>query len=142
MRKILTTMILLLFIFPIISAISLADSGPELQVGVFGTSLLTGFSKAGSFIYNGGDEDIYDVTFTFSVIGGYDESINKIMPGHRDILQPNTSYLLTTNSINGFGPVTLSIYASSSNAGSIEETIKGFQLGSFTITQPYVISWY
>jgi hypothetical protein len=140
-RKIIAIIFLLLFLL-LFTSTSFANSGPGLQVGVFGTSLLTGLKRAGSVIYNNGDEDVLDITFTFSVIGGYDDSINKIILGEIEILQPNTSYLITTNKINGFGPVIISNYVDSSNSGMTEEVINGFQLGSFTITQPYFISWY
>jgi hypothetical protein len=142
MKRIIKIFVFLIFITQLLSILTIASSGPELQAGVFGSSILTGLKRAGSFIYNNGDQDILDIVFTFSIKGGFDNSINVEIPNNRDILEPNTSYLLITNEINGFGPVVLSIYATSSNAGNIEETMKGFQLGSYTITQPYVISWY
>ena len=142
MKRIIIIIVFSLFLIPLLSIPTIANSGPELQVGVFGSSLLTGLRRAGSFVFNSGDENILDITFTFTVIGGFDEAINLVIPNERDILEPNSSYLLTTNSVNGFGPIELSIHATSSNAGSIEETIKGFQLGSFTICQPYTLSWY
>jgi hypothetical protein len=142
MKKIKSIIVILLFLIPLLSIQICADSGPELQAGVFGSSLLTGLKQAGSFVFNNGNQDILDITFTFTVEGGFDNSINIEIPNNRDTLPPNTTYLLITNEINGFGPVELSIYVTSSNAGSLEETIKGFQLGSYTLTQPYLLSWF
>ena len=140
MRKIIVFSVVVLF-FNIISYSSIADSGPELEVGVFGASLLTGLKQAGFVIFNNGDDVILDITYTFKVEGGFDSSINKIISGHEEKLNSNSALLQPIQTINGFGLVTLSIEASSSNAGSSEETMKGFQIGPYTITQTYVLAW-
>ena len=141
MRRIMTAIIFILMLIPILSFTAFADSGPELKVGVYGASMLAGLKQAGCFVYNLGEEDIFDVTFTFIITGGFDNSINKRLHDHKEILEPNTAYLRPIDSINGFGPITLSIEATSSNAGSAEKTIKGFQLGAYSITQPYLLAW-
>ena len=140
MRKIIVFSVVVL-LFNIISYSSIADSGPELEVGVFGASLLTGLKRAGFVIFNNGDDVILDITYTFKVEGGFDNSINKIISGHEEKLNSNSALLQPIQTINGFGLVTLSIEASSSNAGSSEETMKGFQIGPYTITQTYVLAW-
>ena len=141
MRKIIVLSIVFIF-FTMLSFSSIADSGPELEVGVFGASLLTGLERAGYIIYNNGDETIFNITYTFRVEGGFDNSINKIISGHQEMLNSNSAILEPLHTINGFGLVTLSIEASSSNAGSVEETMKGFQLGPYTITQTYLFAWF
>jgi hypothetical protein len=141
MKKTISIFIFIILLIPLISITSIADSGPELQVGVFGASVLTGLKQSGSFVYNSGDEDMYDVTFQFKVTGGFDNSINIVINNHQEIIPPYTVLLFTLESVNGFGPIDLTVYAHSSNAGSAEETIKGFQLGTYTITQPYLLAW-
>jgi hypothetical protein len=84
---------------------------------------------------------MYDVTFKFRVMGGFDNSINIVVNNHQEVLPPYTVLLFTMESVIGFGPINLTIYASSSNAGSAEETIKGFQFGTYTITKPYLLAW-
>jgi hypothetical protein len=141
MRRRISLFIFLLLLIPILSISTSGYSGPELKVGVYGASMLTGLKEVGCFVYNLGEENIYDITFTFTVEGGFDNSINKLLYGHKEILEPNTAYLLPISSINGFGPIILSIEATSSNAGTAEKTIKGFQLGAYSITQPYFLAW-
>lgn len=74
-------------------------------------------------------------------MGDLGNSINKIINDHQEILIPNSLYFVTINSVNVFGSITLSIEAISSNAGLTYETIKGFQIGEYSITQPYLLAW-
>jgi hypothetical protein len=117
-------------------------NGPDLQVGVFGGSILTGFRRVGGVINNNGDDLVYNIEYTLSITGGYDDSINLIKTGSYDELIPSQSIILTTNEIYGFGTVTIELKAISSNTGSAEDTITGFQIGSYTISQPYITAWF
>jgi len=116
-------------------------NGPELQVGVFGGSISTGFRRVGGVIYNNGDESVYDIAYTLSIKGGYDNSIDIIKSGNYGELIPTQSLIPLTNEVHGFGLVTISLSATSTNAGSSEDSIIGFQIGPYTISQPYVIAW-
>jgi hypothetical protein len=141
MRKIIFPIVLFLIILAIIPISSNANSESELQVGVFGASILIGMDRVGCFIHNSGNEGIDDIVITFKVKGGYDDNINLIINDNIDLLQPNSSYIITTNTIRGFGQIELSIEVSSSNAGSAEKTINGFQIGDFSFAQTYLLAW-
>ena len=118
------------------------ENGPDLQVGVFGGSILNGFRRVGGVIYNNGDESVYDIAYTLSIKGGYDNSIDIIKSGNYGELIPTQSLITLTNEVHGFGLVTISVSATSTNAGSSEDSIIGFQIGPYTISQPYVIAWF
>ena len=141
MRKAIFPIILIIFLLIIIPSSSYANSESGLQVGVFGASILIGMDRVGCFIHNSGNEVIDDIIITFKVVGGYNDAINLVINDEKDILQPNSSYIITTNTIRGFGPIELSIEVTSSNAGSAEKTIHGFQIGDFSITQSYLFAW-
>jgi hypothetical protein len=74
-------------------------------------------------------------------LGDLGDSINKIINDHQEILITNSLYFVTINSVNVFGPITMSIKAISSNAGLTYETIKGFQIGEYSITESYLLAW-
>jgi hypothetical protein len=140
MRKTIFPIILILIIL-IIPISSYANSESELQVGVFGASILIGIDRVGCFIHNSGNEVIDNIIITFKVQGRYNNAINLVINDNKDLLQPNSSYIITTNTIRGFGPIELSIQVTSSNAGSAEKTINGFQIGDCSITQSYLFAW-
>ena len=50
-------------------------------------------------------------------------------------------YSISTNKAKGFGPVTLTMTATSSNAGEATATSQGFQLGPYTISKTYLMAW-
>lgn len=141
MRKSIFLIILILIISIIIPISSYANSESGLQAGIFGASILIGMDRVGCFIHNSGNEVIDDIIITFKVEGGYNDAINLVINDEKDILQPNSSYIITTNTIRGFGPIELSIEVTSSNSGSTEKTINGFQIGDFSITQSYLFAW-
>ena len=72
MKKIIVVIIILamLCIPTSFSAIAYEENksvvGPELQVGVFGASLL-GFRRSGFILYNKGDAPIIDIDWIFSI---------------------------------------------------------------------------
>lgn len=87
-------------------------------------------------------ESIYDVSFTFSIKGLSDKSIDYVFSYHIDELEPNQALLFSDRFVNGFGPVIISLNASSSNAGTAQVSIRGIQLGPFTLAKPYLLAWF
>jgi len=120
-----------------------ADSEPELRVGVFGASMLA-LRQAGGIIWNDGFNTIQDVQYTFTITGGSDDSINiKISGDAADgDIEVNQVYSISTNEAKGFGPVTLTMTVTSSNAGEATATDQGFQIGPYTISKTYFMAWF
>ena len=118
-----------------------ADPEPELNVGVFGASLLTGLRQAG-FVISNDNEDVIatDIHYTFTVTGGFGDSIEYTLEGQKDELRGNQALLFSTPTISGFGPVTLTITTVSSNVQDATATNRGFQLGPITLSVPYVLA--
>ena len=120
-----------------------ADPEPKLRVGVFGASVLA-LRQAGGIIWNDGVDTILDVQYTFTIRGGYDNSINITISddaGDGDI-EVNQVYTISTNEAKGYGPVTLTMTATSSNADEATATSKGFQIGPYTISKTYLMAWF
>ena len=120
-----------------------AYSEPELRVGVFGASLLA-LRQAGGIIWNDGVDTIRDVKYTFTIKGGYENSINITISGDAGDgdMEVNQAYSIPTKEARGFGPVTLTMTATSSNADEATATSKGFQIGQYTISKTYLMAWF
>jgi hypothetical protein len=88
-----------------------ADPESELRVGVFGASIMA-LRQAGGIIWNDGLDTIRDVQYTFTIRGGYD-----------------------------YGPVTITMTVTLSNAGEVTATSQGFQIGPYTISKTYLMAW-
>jgi len=115
---------------------------PELRVGVFGASILA-LRQAGGIIWNDGADTMRDVQYTFTIKGVNDDSVNiKISgdAGDGDI-EVNQVYTISTKEARGYGPVTITMTATSSNAGEVTATSKGFQIGPYTISKTYLMAW-
>ena len=119
-----------------------ADPESELRVGVFGASMLA-LRQAGGIIWNDGFNTIQDVQYTFTITGGYNDSINITISGDAGDgdMEVNQVYSISTNKAKGFGPVTLTMTATSSNADEATATSQGFQIGSYTISKTYLMTW-
>jgi hypothetical protein len=114
---------------------------PDMKVGVFGASILGGFQRVGGLIYNTGEDLIYEISYTFTRTGGKDDSISVSLSETLDSLSSNEAYQMSTNEAYGYGPVTITMTVTSSNAGEKTVSLKGFQLGPFTISQPWMLAW-
>ncbi len=142
-KMLFSILVSILLISVIFSFNARADESIDFKVGVFGASLLTGFKQIGGVINNNNmDESVYNISYTFSVKGINDDSINFVYSDYIDKLDPNTAFLFTINFINGFGPVVISLNATTSNAGFDDESIKGFQVGPYTFAKPYLLAWF
>jgi hypothetical protein len=142
MKKIIGIFACTLMLIPALSTTAVADPGPELKVEAFGGSILTGISRAGGVICNGGDGTINDIQITLTIAGGFDDSIYETYQDTPpDELDKDDVIVFLTSGAQGFGPVTITFTATSSNAGEETSTIKGFQLGPITIGQSYFTSF-
>lgn len=142
-KRLFSILVGIMLISVIFSLNAIADESIDFKVGVFGASLLTGFKQIGGVINNNNmDESVYNISYTFSVKGINDDSINFVYSDYIDKLDPSTAFLFTINFINGFGPVVISLNATTSNAGFDDESIKGFQVGPYTFAKPYLLAWF
>lgn len=141
-RRIIGIFVCTLMFVPAFSTMAVADPGSELKVEAFGGSILTGVRRAGGVICNCGDGTINDITITLTITGGFDGSIDETYQ-HTvpDELDKDGAIVFLTSGTQGFGPVTITFTATSSNAGEATSTIKGFQLGPITIGQSYFVSF-
>jgi lipopolysaccharide export LptBFGC system permease protein LptF len=99
--------------------------------------------RAGGIIWNDGLDTIRDVQYTFTIRGGYDNSINITISddaGDGDI-EVNQVYTISTNEAKGYGPVTITMTVTLSNAGEVTATSQGFQIGPYTISKTYLMAW-
>ena len=138
MKKIVGVFVCIMMVLPIVSTISIADSGPKLDVIIFGSLRLFGIDRVGGVIINYGDVDACDVEYTFIVIDNSDNSIiftyNGIV-GDIAGIEHGTTHSVGLNfprAAYGYGPITLVLTATSSNALDVSETAHGFQIGYFT----------
>ena len=118
-----------------------ADPESELRVGVFGASMMSGLRRVGGIIYNDGLDTIQDVQYTFTITGGSDDSIDITISDDVGNIENNQAYMISTNEAQGYGPVTITMTATSSNAGEATATSQGFQIGPYTISKTYLMAW-
>lgn len=146
-KTILSIIVLATLVFPTsFLAIAYEENKPidgaELQIGIFGASLSGGLKKTGFIIYNRGDEPILDIQYVFSI---KDNTNNEIIYSYSKEIEPlkfNSAYQFVTNEVRGFGVVTLSLSVSSSNVGDKNLSIFAFQVGPYTLSRPWIFSWY
>ncbi|MCK5030795.1 MAG: hypothetical protein KAR64_04955 [Thermoplasmatales archaeon] len=147
-RKIISILVLMLIIsvpfsITVSSGGSEGDSESKLRVGVFGASIMA-LRQAGGIIWNDGLDTIRDVQYTFTIRGGFDNSINITISGDAGDgdMEVNQAYSISTNKAKGFGPVTITMTATSSNADEATATSQGFQIGPYTISKTYLMAWF
>ena len=147
-RKIISILVMMLMIsvtFSItVSSGSEGDSESKLRVGVFGASIMA-LRQAGGIIWNDGLDTIRDVQYIFTISGGFDNSINITISDDAGIdgdIEVNQVYTISTNKAKGYGPVTLTMTATSSNADEATATSQGFQIGSYTISKTWLMAWF
>ena len=132
-KKIVGILTCMLLIISVFSMTAIADPGANLENKIFGGfPLIFGIRNVGGAIVNTGDDIAHNVSFNFTVTGGSNGSIDYNYADYWGDLSSNESLGIVTDAIQGFGLVTLTLAASSSNAGNVTETKKGFQIGYFT----------
>jgi hypothetical protein len=56
-------------------------------------------------------------------------------------IEVNQVYTISTKGAKGYGPVTITMTVTSSNAGEVTSTAQGFQIGPYTISKTYLMAW-
>lgn len=106
------------------------NQGAELKPYIYGTIRLFFAPAIYWGIANVGDVTAEDVSGTFTVIGGFDDSINFVDSYNYGDIEPEyVSGRLFSRNIDGFGPIVLSLTATASNAENLDVSVKGFQIG-------------
>ena len=132
-NKIVRIAICLLLILPVFSFTTVADPGPELEISIAGSLPLPFLSNAvGGVIGNIGDAPAYNITYDMTIQGGLNGAIYTKITGDTHEILPNNALSATIIDTYGFGPVTVTMTASASNAETVTATVKGFQIGGFT----------
>jgi hypothetical protein len=139
-KKIVGMFVCTLMIIPVCTLSVSADSESELKVGVFGASIMA-LRQAGGIIWNDGLDTIQDVQYTFTITGGSDDSIDITISDDVGNIENNQGYMISTKGAKGYGPVTITMTATSSNAGEATATAQGFQIGPYTISKTYLMAW-
>lgn len=146
-KTILSLIVIAILVFPT-SFLAIAyeenkfNESPQLQIGIFGASLAGGFRRTGFIIYNKGDEPIVDIHYIFSIKSIENNEIDYTYSKEIEPLNFNSAYQFLTDKIHGFGMVTLSLSVSSLNTGNKNLSIFAIQIGPYTITRPWILSWY
>ncbi len=140
-KKIVGMFVCTLMIIPVCTLSVSADPESELRVGVFGASMMSGLRHVGGIIYNDGLDIIQDVQYTFTITGGSDDSIDITISDDVGNIENNQGYMISTKGVKGYGPVTITMTATSSNAGEATATAQGFQIGPYTISKTYLMAW-
>lgn len=123
---------------PVINSLSVIDynntgisnNESQLNVVIYGSIRLF-FSKSLYFgVRNLGDTSAYNVSGTFRVKGVSDNSISFTDTfNFEEIPSRHVTGIWYTTPINGFGKITLTCNAESSNAGSSELSVNGLLIG-------------
>ena len=136
-NRLVGVLVCMLLFIPALSMSAAADSEAKLDIQIFGGFPLPVLIRnAGGVIVNIGDTTAYNISYILSIIGGTSGNINITYDGYYEYLEPlstgGDALGITTPNANGFGLVTITLTASATNADSVTETAKGFQLGYFT----------
>jgi len=126
----------ILILLPAISAPSVAESDTKLYVTIYGRApFIWNHTGAYGLIVNVGDSPAYNVSFIFTITGGYNGTINSIVSlnlSEWNMSVPPGYGLSFGNTPYGFGPVTITLSVSASNADNVTKSFKGFQMGNIT----------
>lgn len=131
--KLVRIIVCVLLILPVFSLTAVADPGPDLKISIAGSLPLPYFSNVvGGVIGNIGDAPAYNITYHMTIQGGFNGAIYNTIAGNTSEILPNNGFGATMMYTYGFGPVTITMTASASNAETVTGTAKGFQIGGFT----------
>lgn len=117
----------ILIVVPVVSTPAAAESETELSIGICG-----GFFAINGWIMNIGDNPAYNVSYIFSMIGGFHNDIN-VTASDMMSEMPSESAMGVLSDTYGFGPVTITLSVSASNADNMTKLVKGFQVGKRTL---------
>jgi hypothetical protein len=120
-------------VLPALSVPAAADQETTLSVDIRGGLPIPLFNhRVNGAILNAGDTSAYNISFTFTITGGFGGYIDTTITHTFDELIPGMGYAFGITDIRGFGPVMITLSASASNAENVTRTVKGIQLGGFT----------
>jgi hypothetical protein len=123
----------ILILLPAFSTPAAAESDTKLLVGIIdGNPSPGGLTFVNGWIVNIGDNPAYNVSFTFAITGGYNGDINATFSDTESKMPPKTGWGFFNNA-SGFGPVTITLTVSASNADNVTKIVKGFQIGKRTL---------
>jgi hypothetical protein len=121
-----------LILFPLYAASATAQPETTLYVGINGgIPFLLSCKYVFGDIINTGDAPAYNVSWVFSITGGYTGDIN-VTYSYTEPMLPTKTAVGFLHQANGFGPVTITLAVSASNAESSTKTVHGFQIGQRT----------
>jgi len=123
----------ILILLPAFSTPAVAESDTKLLVGIMGGNLLpVRFNFVNGWIVNIGDNPAYNVSYTFAITGGYNGVINATFSDNWSEMPPRCGWGFF-NDAYGFGPVTITLTVSASNADNVTKSVNGFQIGKRTL---------
>ena len=139
-KKLISTVIVIIFFLsmPIMTstynertpAIPLENQDTQLRIYIYGTIRLFFAPALYWGIENTGETIAHNVSGTFSVKGGFDNSINFVdIYNYGDIESKHIIGRYLLRFIDGLGFITLSVSTTSLDAGSETKSVKGFQVG-------------
>jgi hypothetical protein len=126
-RPLIGMIVIILILLPALSTPSVAESETELSIGI-----CSGFAVVNKWIMNIGDNPAYNVSYTSSITGGFNNNINITTSSNVSKIPPKYAMGSLTKMF-GFGPVTITLSVSASNADNITKSVKGFQIGRRTL---------
>lgn len=134
MKKTLIGIILfLLVVLPALSIPAVANAETTLSLQIFGGLPLPKFIHVVSgVIANVGGSPAYNVSYTFTITGGFTGDINMTASDNTSELAPGSGIAFGFTGTSGFGPVIITLTASASNADNVTRSVKGVQLRGFT----------
>lgn len=83
-------------------------------------------------ILNTGIAPAYNLSYRFTITGGFNNTINKSISSTTSILPAKKMLKCGFEAIYGFGPITIILISSARNAKTIIKKVNGFQFGSYT----------
>jgi len=120
-------------VLPAFSTPAIAESDTEIYIEIIGRlPFLFPFTGVLGTIVNVGDSPVYNISYTFSITGGYNDDINATYSDNWSEL-PSETGLGFFNGAYGFGLVLITLTASASNANNVTKSTKGFQIGKRTL---------
>jgi len=139
MKKLFGFVICILVSLPACSIPALADSNTKLITAVYGGFPFPGSGPVPDLIHNVsgqvmniGKVPAYNISCTLTITGGFKNDINKTISYNRSELPAKRLMGVQLTGAYGFGPVTITLTVSATNANTTTRIVKGFQIGGFT----------
>jgi hypothetical protein len=132
-RTLFGIVVLILILLPAFSMPAIAEPNTKLYVAIIGG--IPGYidlTTVQGAIVNVGDNPAYNISYTFSITGGYNGNINSTLSDNYSEMSPGSG-LTTDDYAYGFGPVIITFTVSASNADTVTRIVKGFQIGKRTL---------